>query len=61
MIASKIQLLTERYSNEMIELLTNMLEINPNRRISILQVQRALNKFDEIEEENSQNDEIINQ
>lgn len=30
----------------MIELIANMLETNPNRRISILEVQRALNKFD---------------
>jgi hypothetical protein len=44
-----IEALTERYTTELVELLGNMLETNPNRRISLLEVQRALNKFDELE------------
>lgn len=45
----------------MIELVSNMLEINPNRRISLLEVQRALNRFDEMEMESEQlnEDEIV--
>ena len=48
-ISIYIESLAERYSNELIDLLANMLEINPNRRISLLEVQRALNRFDETE------------
>jgi hypothetical protein len=51
MLSAYIESLAERYSTEMIELLGNMLETNPNRRISLLEVQRALNRWDEMEED----------
>ena len=45
LLEEMIEGLSERYSIELVEVLGNMLETNPNRRASLMEVHKALDNY----------------
>jgi len=52
-MADMLDFLSEKYSQEFVEILGNILEPNPNRRASLMEVQKILDNFWNSEEEAS--------